>query len=307
MRQASLTIRAPRLASLAFNNTFSAVAVPGGATVTGTARLDGPTPPAGFTVQMNNNAPSVTGLPSPFPVIFNPDGQPVGQRNFSIVTRPVHSDVTVTMGAGSVNRSFTVQAPRVQSLALAPMILTPGATATATATLTGPAAAFSPTSPNPAVTAVTPSSANAAVATVGGLAIVPGGRANVSFAVTGANVKGASCTSISASLNGSTQSTYVGVAPTASTGVGLAPEVIYVPMFTGGAITLRNPSPARVTYGFTSSRSDFVLSANSAGAPALGSATVTITPQGEGCAMVTATAGGQSRFILVIATAMLQG
>jgi hypothetical protein len=301
-RQATLTINAPRLASLTFNNE-SNLRVTGGAVVNARALLNGALPPAGFTVQMNNSAPPVTGLASTFPLTFNP-GDPVGQRNFQITTARVHSDVTVTMGAGAVTTSFTVLAPRVQSLAISPMIVAPGAAATATATLTGPAAATNPTSPNSQITAVTTASGSPAYASVGGLANVLAGSASVSFPVTGsAKVTIAACSSISASLNGSTQRSFIGVAAGQTSFIGFGSDVVTVPMFQSRTITLENRSPASVSYGLSASSNAVSLSTSQLDrVPGLRRADFTVTGNQEGCAMVTATAGTQQRSVLVIVT-----
>ena len=112
----------------------------GGTPVVATATLNGPTPANGFTAWLTNSATSATTLASSFPVTFAPvAGQALGTTSFQIGTRPVHSDTSVAIATTDISRNFVVRAPRVQSLTIAPSVVTPGTVATATATLTGPA------------------------------------------------------------------------------------------------------------------------------------------------------------------------
>lgn len=301
----SVTVTQAQLALAAIS--FNAAQVTGGTSVVGNATLSGPTPAAGFTVQVNNSSPLATTLPSPFPLAFTPvANQSLGQASFTIGTRPVHADTTVTMGAGGASGSFVVRAPRIQSFAIAPQILTPGQTATGSVTLNGQAPAASVTGPNPQFPAVTTSSSSSAVAAVSGSAIISSST-STNFPITAASVQVPACAAITAAFNNQAVS-YVGVTPSQGGLMITGPAAVTIPMFSPGVVTLRNMMTTSQTYTLTSSNPQFVLSTASAKVPAIGNANITVTPNSTGCAMVTATSsGGARQSVLVIAGPPNQG
>lgn len=289
------------LASISFDKTQ----VTGGTSLVGTATLNGPTPASGFTAQVNNSSPSATLLPSPFPVTFTPvANQPLGQASFTIGTRAVHTDTTVTMGAGGVSQSFIVRSPRIQSLVIAPQLLTSGAVATATAALNGPAASSGAPGSGAMLTSVTTGSSNSAVASVSGIAVVMAGSSSTTFPVTAASVASAACATITGTL-GTQAYNYIGVSPSQANTIGLGPDVVYATTLVPATITLQNkniPGMPAVTYSLTSTRPGFALSRAQVTLKSLATTSFTVTPDNAGCAMVTAQAGSVRRSVLVIAS-----
>lgn len=305
----SLTVNPAQLALATIS--FDKTQVTGGTSLVGTATLNGPTPAGGFTVQVNNSSPSATILPSPFPLAFTPvANQPLGQASFAIGTRAVHTDTTVTMGAGGASQSFIVRSPRIQSLVIAPQLLTSGAVATATATLNGPAAAAGSPTSGTMVTAVATSSSNPAVAAVGGTALVTPGSSSTTFSVTAGSVASAACATIIGSL-GAQAFTYIGVSPGQANSIGLGPEVVLATTLVPATITLQNRTAILgapdMTYKLSSSRAGFALSRTQATLKSRGSTTFTVTPNEAGCAMITATTGNAQRSVLVVAYLPPQG
>jgi len=291
------------LAAMAFN----LPQVTGGTSLVGMGTLNGPTPATGFTVQVNNSSPSATTLPSPFPLAFAPvSGQPLGQATFTVGTRPVHADTTVAMGVGGASGSFVVRAPRIQSFAIEPQILTPGQTATGSVTLNGQAPAASATGLNPQFPTVATASSSSAVAAVSGTAIISAST-STSFPVTAANVPAPACAAITAAFNNQAVA-YVGVTPAQGTKLITGPAVITIPIFSAGIVTLRNDLVTSQVYTLTSSSPNFGLSTTSMKVPPLGTANITVTPGTTGCAMVTAMApGGKHQSVLIIAGPPIQG
>jgi len=304
----SLTVNPSQLALASIS--FDKSQVTGGTSLVGTATLNGPTPASGFTAQVNNSSPSATLLPSPFPVTFTPvANQPLGQASFTIGTRAVHTDTTVTMGAGGASQSFIVRSPRIQSLAIAPQVLTPGTVATATAALNGPAASSGSPGSGAALTSVTTGSSNAAVASVSGIAVVMAGSSSTTFPVTAASIASAACATITGTL-GTQAYNYIGVSPGQSNAIGLGPDVVYATTLVPATIILENkgfPGTPPVTYTLTTTRAGFALSRTQATLKAQGKTSFTVTPDNAGCAMVTAQAGNFRRSVLVIASYPPQG
>jgi hypothetical protein len=286
---------------------FSQAQVTGGTSLVGTATLNGPTPAGGFTAQVNNSSPSATTLPSPFPLNFTPAAnQPLGQASFTIGTRPVNADTTVTMGAGGASQSFIVRAPRIQSFSIAPQILTPGQSATGAVTLNGEAPGSGGSASGLQLPSVTTASSNAAVASVSGFAVIASST-STSFPIAAANVQAPACAAITASFHNQAVA-YVGVTPSQSALMISGSPVVTVPMFAPGVVTLRNMMASSQTYALTSSNPQFVLSTANAKVPPLGTANITVTPGSTGCTMVTATSpSGARQSVLVIAGPPIQG
>jgi hypothetical protein len=299
--QVSVVSSTLALASL----TFSQMSVTGGTSLTATATLTGPTPSQGLALQVSNSSPSASGLPSSFTVTFLPvAGQAQGQATFTVPTRAVHADTSVTFAAGSVSGSFLVRAPHLESIAIAPQLVASGAVATATATLNGPAAASGSPTTGAAFTAVATSSSSPTVASVSGTALVQPSFSATSFPVTAGNISVADCATITGTL-GTQALSYIGVSPSQASTIGLGPTIVFATTLVPATITLENRGvlgQPPVTYALTSSRANFTLSRTQAGVKSAGSTTFTVTAGDQGCAMVTATAGGQQRSVLVIAT-----
>lgn len=283
--------------------------VVGGTPVVATATLNGPAPAGGFTSYFNNSNPPVTTLPSPFPVTFAPvASQQFGTASFQVGTRPVHADASVTISAGDVSQTFVVRSPRVQSLSISPAIVSPGAVATATATLTGPAppTGASPSGPSGMqLTSITTSSAAASVATVGGSAVVTPGQSVTTFNVTAQNVS-QGCARITAAL-GDAASAYVGVAAGQANTLALGPELVTAPMFQPATVMVQNRDTLTRTISIDASRAGFTVSPRSVTLPPMRTASITITPSADGCALITATAQGAQRSILIVAHLPPQG
>lgn len=282
--------------------------VVGGTPVAATATLNGPTPFNGFTAWFTNSAPLATTLASSFPIAFTQvQGQAFGTASFQIGTRPVHSDTNVTIGTGDISRNFVVRSPRVQSLAIAPSVVTPGTVATATATLTGPAPASGGTpQTGMQVTTITTSSAATSVAAVGGSALVTPATSAATFAVTAQSVPSAACARITAS-RGDAASAYIGVAPSQIPTIALGPQVVTAPMFQPVTITVQNLDALTRTISIDASRSGFTVSPRSVTLSALRTASITVTPSTDGCAMITASAQGAQRSIMIVAYLPPQG
>jgi hypothetical protein len=202
--QVSLNTRGtpPLLAQL----TTSATDVVGGATVTGTVSVGGPTPTGGARVSLTSSSPSAT-FPSGKTVLI-----PAGLQTatFTISTTAVTAATTVTI-TGSYNSfkqsaHFTIVPPfSLSSVSISPSSLIGlygGGPATGTVTLSGPASD---------ATVVNLSSSLPAVVSVPATVSVKAGSKTAIFTLTAFNVSADTSAVVSATLQGTTRTATVAV------------------------------------------------------------------------------------------------
>ena len=156
------------------------------------------------------------------------------------------------------------------------------------------------------LTTITTSSSATSVATVAGSALVQATSSAATFNVAAQGVPSAACARITASL-GDAASAYLGVAPSQTNTIAFGPALVTTPMFQPVTITVQNRDALTRTISIDASRSGFTVSPRSVTLPALRTASITVTPSTDGCAMITATAHGAQRSILIVAYLPPQG
>src|SRR2546427_8240654 len=206
-RSASLTVTpapppAPTLSSLTLNPT----SVTGGNSSTGTVTLSGAAPTGGAGVTLSSNNTTAARVPSSVTVAAG-----ATSATFTVSTSAVAASTTVSISAayGGVTRSVSLTvtpapppAPTLSSLTLSPANVFGGQSSTGTVTLTGPA---------PAGGAQVFLSSNNGAARVPSSVIVPAGASSVTFTVNTSFVLISTSATISASYNGTTRATTLGV------------------------------------------------------------------------------------------------
>jgi len=207
---------------------ISPTSVQGGGAATGTVTLTGVAPTGGVAVALASSDPSAS---IPVAITVNAGS---ASAAFAIGTTGVATQTTVTISAtaGGTTKSatLTIVAPTVQSLSVNPASIGGGGggDATATITLTGFA--------GPNGTGVSLSSSSSA-ATVPATAIVAAGQNSGTFTITTSAVGTSTGAVITASVNGSSQTTTLTIAPATLAQLSLTPSSV-----AGG-----NPSMGTVT------------------------------------------------------------
>ncbi|MDQ3666919.1 MAG: hypothetical protein M3410_10145 [Acidobacteriota bacterium] len=305
-RSAALRVNPPTVTSLVFlgPSEVTTGTLTGGTRVDGQVRLDGPAP-NGFKVSLTNSNTNAAQRPSPFEVEVT-----AGQlsQSFSIETRPVITDTTVTIGASAtVSRAFTVRAPRMQSLSLSATHVIGGGPVTGTATLTGPLGpgGFEGGLSGGNLNGISLSSSNPAAATVPSIVI---GRSepSVTFPVTLGGSNSSQCTEITGTINNSNRSAFLGVSPAQSSELTFSlPSTNNIAV--GQALS---GTVASFATGLSSSDPDVALGAMLPRPDGVN--LIRITGRSQGCAMITATKTGPSgvtirRSIMVVVGIIISG
>jgi PKD repeat protein len=178
----------------------------GGNSATGTLFLSAPAPAGGTTATLVSSAPAVVTVPASVVVAA---GSTSG--TFSVTSVPTTTQTSVTITAtlpDGTTPSTTISvlaSPTPTSLTLSPTTVTGGQTSTGTVTLSTPAPA--------AGSVVTLSSTPTTVATVPATLSIPAGAQSGTFTVTSLAQPANTSATISASLNGLTQSATLQVTP----------------------------------------------------------------------------------------------
>jgi hypothetical protein len=197
----------PFLSSL----TVNPATVNGGSSVTGTITLTAPSPLGGLVVSMTSNAPyTVANVPQ---MVVIAEG--ATSSTFSITTSPISfiAPVTITASYNGTSQSavLTIVPPGTplapSSLTFSPLAVTGESAATGTVMLTGLAPSGG--------AALTLSSDNSAVQ-VPLTIVVPPGQASTTFTATTSPVSVISTATITATLNGLSQSSLITVKPSGS-------------------------------------------------------------------------------------------
>src|SRR3989475_476317 len=190
------------LSSLALNP----ASVTGGNSSTGTVTLSGAAPTGGAQVTLSSSNTVVARVPSSVTVAAG-----AGSATFTVSTSAVTASTTVSISGtyGGVTRSASLTvtpapppAPTLSSLTLNPASVFGGQSSTGTVTLTGLA---------PAGGAQVFLSSNNGAARVPSSVIVPAGASSVTFTVNTSFVLISTSATISASYNGTTRATTLGV------------------------------------------------------------------------------------------------
>src|SRR2546427_8971313 len=179
---------------------------PAGESSTRTVTLSGAAPTGGAGVTLSSNNTTAARVPSSVTVAAG-----ATSATFTVSTSAVAASTTVSISAayGGVTRSVSLTvtpapppAPTLSSLTLSPANVFGGQSSTGTVTLTGPA---------PAGGAQVFLSSNNGAARVPSSVIVPAGASSVTFTVNTSFVLISTSATISASYNGTTRATTLGV------------------------------------------------------------------------------------------------
>jgi outer membrane protein assembly factor BamB len=225
---ATLTISPAGLASLSLSPTT----VQGGSPSTGTANLSGPAGPGGMVVSLTSNVADAT-VP---PTVTVPQG--ASSANFTVSTTGVNVKTTAvilgTLSGINQSASLSINPVSLISIGLAPTTVVGGTNSTATVTLSGPAAIGG--------TPVTLSSSTNSV-TVPGTVTVPFGQSSTTVTVQTAPVASPTSATITASLNGVTQTATLAISTPVLASVSLNPPTVAGPTTSTGTVTLTGPAP----------------------------------------------------------------
>ena len=217
------------LASLGVNP----ASIVGGASSIGTITLTGVAPAGGVTVTLSSNnaaaqvAPSVSVPPGSSTVTF-----PV---TTSLVASSTSITLSATYGANTQTATLTVTPVTVASMTMNPTTVSGGSSSTGTVTLNAPAAIGG--------YSVALSSNNAAVQ-VPASVTVPANATSATFTATTTPVGATTSVTLTASFNGSSQSSALSVTPAGVTSVVLSPTTVVGGISSTGTVTLTSPAPA---------------------------------------------------------------
>jgi len=231
--------------------------ISGGNSSTGTVTLTSVAGPGGVLVQLASSSTEVT-VPKSFPV---PEGQ--SSVTFTAqthgVSKQLAATITATMSTGSKKGTLTVNPPTVSSMSLNPTTVAGGATSTGTVTLSVPASGAG------AVVKLTSSSTSAIVPVS---VVVISGKNSASFKVRTAAVSAQKTVTISAALNGLSQSAQLTITPPTLISLTLSPASLIGGRSSIGTVKISSAAPV----------GGLVISLSSSLASATVLKTVTIPP-----------------------------
>lgn len=224
----TLNISPAGLASVSLSPTT----VQGGSTSTGTLNLSGPAGPGGMVVSLSSNLVAAT-VPATVSV---PQGS--SSANFPIATTGVNLKSTAVI-TGSLNgviqtATLTINPVNLISLSLSPTSVVGGSNSTGSITLSGPAGIGG--------TPVATSSSTNSV-TVPGTVTVPFGQSSATFTIQTSAVASPTSATVTASLNGVTQTAALAISTPVLASVSLNPSSVAGPTTSVGTVTLTGPAP----------------------------------------------------------------
>jgi hypothetical protein len=159
--------------------------------------------------------------------------------NFTVKTKVVASQtsatITGTLGMGSASAILTINPPTLVSVTLKPTTVIGLTASTGTVTLSGPA---------PTGGMVVKLSSNQSAATVPASVTIAAGGSHATFAVKTVAVAATTVATITASLNGVSDSAKLTVNPPALTSLTLSPTSVPGGKTATGIVTLGSPAPA---------------------------------------------------------------
>lgn len=225
------------VAAAVFLKQFSVTppSVSAGANVVVTATLAFPAPAGGLDIALTSDNPTALAPPA---VLNIPAG--ATKASTTIRSGPVPTDTAVTLTARlhatSVSALVTVLVPEPKSLLLSPSLVTGGATATGTVTLSAPAPAGGQ--------AVDLSSFDAAVVSVPPTLTVPEGALSATFPITTANPVSTRAVLVSASVDDRTVVAVLTVRPVVPLSLNLGASSTIGGTSVPATVTLSRPAPA---------------------------------------------------------------
>jgi hypothetical protein len=200
-KTATLTINSPGVASVSLNPT----SITGSQSSTGTVTLNSSATGTGAVISLSASGGSAS-VPTTVTV---PTGATTA--NFTVTTTSVGAQTTSTITAslnGSATATLTINPPQVLSIILSPTTVKGGsANSTATVTLNAPAAGNTPQ------LRVALASSNTNAATVPSTITFTAGQTSMQFTVTSKVVTAQTTSTISATMNGGTQTAVITVTP----------------------------------------------------------------------------------------------
>ena len=206
--------------------------IQGGASGVGTVSLNGNAPSGGVTVLLKS---SLAGVKVPASVKI-PSGQ--SSASFTVTTIGTASEksstITATWGSTSVTTTVTLLPPTLTAVTLSPASVTGGTSSTGTVTLSGAA-------PTGGISLKLTS--RSAAATVPASITVPAGKTSATFMVKTTAVASDTGTSISASLNGTSQSATLKILAPVLSSLVLKPASVIGGSSSTATVTLTGPAP----------------------------------------------------------------
>lgn len=287
---ATLTVQTAVLEPLSLNP----ARITGGRPGSGTVTLTCPAPPGGITVTLSTGNPAVAQLPASVTV---PTGGTTA--TFSIGTTAVAAsvDLTVTAVAGKVTQTgkLTVQPGGLVGLTLSPTTVIGGASATGTITIDTPA---------PAGGTVISLASSDPSTSVSATVLVPAGATSVAFSLGTVSVMTSAVATITATLNGATQTATLTVLPIQVTGLTLTPTQVIAGGSATGTVTINSPAPVGgVSVALSGSGAAATVPAAVFIPGGAASAVFALTGAQAGTASVSATFGGQTQTATFTVTA----
>jgi len=228
---ATLSINPLSLLSLALHP----ATVIGGSTSTGTVTLNAPAEAGGAVVKLSSSLAAVATTPTSITI---PAGQ--SSATFTVKTSAVSTQKVTTIRAmfktEPVTSALTVNPPTLTSFSLDPPAVTGGMSSGGSVTLSGPA---------PAGGIIVKLESNQSAATVPPAVIVGAGKSSATFSVKTVAVTAQTSATITASLNGVSQSAPLTINSAVLASLTLNPSSVKSGSNSTGTVTLTGPAPAK--------------------------------------------------------------
>jgi hypothetical protein len=220
---------------------ISPTSVTGGDKVGGIVRLTAAAPAGGVSVGLKSSSTNAVISDATITILAG-----TTERTFSFSTKPVTAMTTVTLTAtlGSVTKTAlltvkAMQAPSLSSLSVDPKVILGGLTTTGNIALSGPAPAGG--------AAVTVTSSNTNAATADQTIVVAAGQTTRSFTIATKPVKAITAVTFTATLGGVSKLAPLYVTPPAQaaalSSLSIDPQVVQGGSSTMGTIVLSGPAP----------------------------------------------------------------
>ncbi len=205
--------------------------VVGGATVTGTIQANISAYQGNLTVQVGSN--SSAAFPQPYVHITHGTKAITFPIQTVGVDSPTPVTITASYDAQSVQGTFTVNPPTVSSVSVAPGSVTGGSSSTGTVNLSGQAG------PSGAVVSLSSTTSEAAIPPT---VTVLAGNNSATFTVNTTAVSSSSVATLSASFNGSKETTALTLTPAVLSGLSVAEALVLGGASANGTVQLASPA-----------------------------------------------------------------
>ena len=227
-KSATLTLNPIQLISLV----LSPSTLNGGSSSSGTLSLNGPAGQGGVVVHLKSSLSGVT-VPATATIAAGQSSVTFAVKTVGVSTQKV-ATITGTLGSVTESATLTVNPPVLSSITLSPSTVTGSQSSVGTVTLSGVAPSTG------MVVKLTSSSSNA---TVLASVTIPSGKSTAVFAVKTLSVSAQTSATISAALNGVTETATLTINPPTVLSLTLSPTTVKGGSNSTGKVTINAPAP----------------------------------------------------------------